>query len=62
MIISWEESMKNDMRHAIGVSPSENGRPIESIYGLLSPLTISLLNTIINSEDKNIIILLPYRF
>ena len=60
MIISWEESMKNDMRHKIGVSPSEkNGRSIESIYGLLSPLTISLLNTIINSKEKNIIILFP---
>lgn len=60
MIISWEDSMKNDMRHKIGVSPSEkNGRQIESIYGLLSPLTISLLNTIVNSEDKNIIILFP---
>ena len=60
MIISWEDSMKNDMRHKIGVSPSEkNGRQIESIYGILSPLTISLLNTIINSKDKNIIILFP---
>ena len=52
--------MKNDMRHKIGVSPSEkNSRGIESIYGLLSPLTISLLNTIVNSKDKNIIILFP---
>ena len=60
MIISWEESMRNDMRHKIGVSPSEkNGWYIESIYGILSPLTISLLNTIINSKDKNIIILFP---
>ena len=60
MIISWEDSMKNDMRHKIGVSPSEkNARSIESIYGLLSPLTISLLNTIVNSKDKNVIILFP---
>lgn len=60
MIHSWEDFMKNDMRDTIGVSPSEkNGRGIESIYGLLSPLTISLLNTIVNSNDKNIIILFP---
>lgn len=60
MMLSWEDSMKNDMRDTIGVSPSEkDGRGIESIYGLLSPLTISLLNTIVNSGDKNIIILFP---
>lgn len=58
MIISWEEFMKNDMRDKIGISPSNKiGRSIESIYGLLSPVTISLLNTIINSKNKNIIIL-----
>ena len=60
MIISWEDAMKNDMRHKIGISPSEkDGRSMESIYDILSPLTISLLNTIINSKDKNIIILFP---
>lgn len=60
MIVSWEEFMKNEMHHKIGISQSENNdRYIESIYEILSPVTTSLLNTIVNSKDKNIIILFP---
>lgn len=60
MIISWEDFMKNEMRYKIGISQSDNNeRYIESIYEILSPVTISLLNTIVNSKDKNIIILFP---
>lgn len=60
MIISWEEFMKNEMRYKIGISQSDNNeRYIESIYEILSPVTTSLLNTLVNSKDKNIIILFP---
>lgn len=60
MINSWEDLIKNDMRDKIGVSSSEKrSNRIESIYDILSPLTKSLLNTIINSRNKNIIILFP---
>ena len=52
--------MKNEMRHKIGIFQSDNNeRYIESIYEILSPVTTSLLNTIVNSKDKNIIILFP---
>ncbi len=52
--------MKDEMRYKIGISQSDNNeRYIESIYEILSPVTTSLLNTIVNSKDKNIIILFP---
>ena len=57
---TWQEVMESNIKNKIGIFQSGvNNIAIESIYGKISPITNKILDILVNTEDKHVIILFP---
>lgn len=59
-MISWQEVMETKTKNTIGIfKTGKNNIAIDSIYGKISPITNKILDIIVNTKNKHVIILFP---
>ena len=57
---TWQEVMESKIGNTIGIFPSEkNNVAINSVYDIISPITNKILDFLVNTKDKHVIILFP---
>lgn len=57
---TWQEVMESNIGNKIGIFPSErDNNMIDSVYDIISPITNKILDIIVNTKNKHVILLFP---